>query len=271
MGARERPGGGVAESGPGNPAKCLDFFAAPRTRQCALLLRRGRTCSLCLNRTEPGRAEPRSAVARGTQHLRHHSLCARIPYLHRNSVPCSRVPSVDRSCSKGKLAGAARVPTGGVKQKARGTPGSGGQRHPGSGWRAGSGGRCERAGGGPRRAPPPGRARRSACAEPLRGLSVAQAAVARTREQRENSDVRLRALLAVAAWRLGSSFWTRSARWQRLARCFDWLDPVVNYRAFGRRCHRCCLRHISLQQGKPGRKGLRPSLYVVGTSCQEGT
>lgn len=45
MGARKRPAGGVAESGPGNPAKCLVFSAAPRTRQCALLLRRGRTCS----------------------------------------------------------------------------------------------------------------------------------------------------------------------------------------------------------------------------------
>lgn len=58
MGARERPGGGVAESGPGNPAKCLDFFAAPRTRQCALLLRRDRTCSHSLSRTEPNRTEP---------------------------------------------------------------------------------------------------------------------------------------------------------------------------------------------------------------------
>lgn len=147
------------------------MFRFPRraARQNALVLRRGRTCSHCLSRTEPGRAEPRSAVvASGPQHLGHLLLRARIAYLHRNSVPCSRVPPVNRSCSKGELAGAARVPTGVEKQKARGTPGSGGQRHPGSG------GLCERAGGGPRRAPPPDRARRSACAEPLRGLSVAQ-------------------------------------------------------------------------------------------------
>ena len=154
------------------------------------------------NRTEPGRVAPRSAeVARGPQHLGHLSLRARIAYLHRNSVPRSPAPSANRSCSKGELAGAARAPTGAVEQKAHGTPGSGGQRHPGSRWRAGSGGRCKRAGGGPRRAPPSGRARRSACAEPLRGLLVAQSGRrAHPRAAPGDSDVRLRALLAVAAW-----------------------------------------------------------------------
>lgn len=201
MGARERPGGGVAESGLGNPAKCLDFFAAPRTRQCALLLRRGRTSSHCLSQTEPGRAEPRSAVARGTQHLGHHSLRARIVYLHRNSVPHSRVPSVTRSCSKGKPSGAARVPTGGVKQKARGAPGSGGQRHPGSGWLAGSGGRRERAAG--RRAaactapwPRSAVCVRGAAAGPLGSPERPSRAPA---SSAGDSDVRPRAVLAVAA------------------------------------------------------------------------
>lgn len=42
-------------------------------------------------------------MARGTQHLGHLSLRARIAYLHRNSVPHSRVPSVDRSCSKATM------------------------------------------------------------------------------------------------------------------------------------------------------------------------
>jgi hypothetical protein len=67
MGAQERRGGGVAESGPGNPAKCLDFFAAPRTRQCAPLLRRGRTCFHSLSRTEPNRTEPNRAELRRGQ------------------------------------------------------------------------------------------------------------------------------------------------------------------------------------------------------------
>lgn len=66
MGAREQPGGGGAESGPGNPAKCLDFFAAPRTRQCALLLRRGRTCSPSLSRTELSRGGQRTPASRAS-------------------------------------------------------------------------------------------------------------------------------------------------------------------------------------------------------------
>lgn len=82
------------------------------------------------------------------------------------------------------------------------------------------------------------------------------------------SSVRPRTLLAVVTRRSVSQVWARGARWQRLARCPERLDPVVNYRGFGRRCHRCCLRHFSLQQGKPGRKGLRPSLCVVGIGCQ---
>lgn len=228
MGERKRPGGGVAEPGPGNPAKCLVFSAAaPRTRQCALLLRRGRTCS----ETEPSGTRLSQTKVSGPQHPWHRSLSARIAYLHRNRCFTLSGTLSGSSCCKGEPVGAARVPTGGVEQKARGTPGSGGHGHPGPGWRAGSEGRCERAGG--RRA--------AACTAPwLRSAVCVHGAAAgplggpeRPSRASANSaggvsDVRPRTFLAVVAWRLGPRFRTHGARWQRLARCPEWLDPVVN-------------------------------------------
>lgn len=258
MGARERPGGGVAESRPGNPAKCLDFFSAPRTRQCAPLLRRGRTCS---RTPEPSRAEPRTGPSRAEvcrdqrlphpRHRRHLSLRARVQCLHRNPLPRSPVPSADRSCCKGEPAGAAagtdgRRETKGARDTRKwgpGTPWAGVARELGRALRASG-----RAGG--RRAaactapwPLSAVCVRGAAAGPLGGPERPSRASASSaggfgRPPARTFGGRSPALeLRVSA--------STSARWQRLVRCPEWLDPVVDYRGFRRRCHRCRLRHFS--------------------------
>lgn len=263
------------------------FSAAPRFRQSAPLLRRGRTCTqVGLAEASESRAKSRPAVPSQGQPCPAaprpgHPLPS--PRSHWNRTPSARKSSPRRDprllpsdsvCCRGENAFAAGG-TGGIgRRRARGTRKWGTKTLAGraTGPRAGSGGRwrsrkqlCGE--GGQRRGPPtpprlsvPGRCRRPVCAKPLAASGWPCAFVARVRGLCwgfECISACGRPLLPAPAFRrfllrLRPQVSGCLCRWRGLGLAA--LGGWRTSRSRGKRRHRCSLGHFT-QGGQPGLKG----------------